>query len=76
MPFGLTNAPAIFQGYISKIFAKKLDVIVIIYLDNIFIYTKNKRESYVQAVYLVFNQLRKFFLYANLKKCQFHQEEV
>ena len=41
MSFGLSNAPASFQGYINKILAKKLDIFVIVYLDNIFIYTKD-----------------------------------
>ncbi len=50
MPFGLINAPAIFQGYINKILAEKLDVFVIVYFDDIFIYTKNKGEEHVQAV--------------------------
>ncbi len=50
MPFGLTNAPVTFQDYINKILAKKLDVIVIIYLDNILIYTKSKGKKYVEAV--------------------------
>ena len=76
MPFGLTNAPAIFQGYINKILAEKLNVFVIVYLDDILIYTKNENKGHVQAVRWVLNQLRKFLLYANLKKCRFHQEEV
>ena len=42
MSFGLSNAPASFQGYINKILAKKLDIFVIIYLDDIFIYTKDQ----------------------------------
>ena len=42
------------------------------YLDNIPIYTKDKSKSHVQAVRWVFDQLRKFLLYANLKKCQFY----
>ena len=50
MPFKLTNAPTIFQNYINKIFVEKLDVFVIGYLDDIVIYTKDKGESYVQAV--------------------------
>ena len=50
MLFGLTNAPAIFQGYINKILAEKLDDFVIVYLDNIFIYTKGESKGHVQAV--------------------------
>ena len=42
MLFGLFNAPASFQGYINKILDEKLDVFIIIYLDDIFIYTKDK----------------------------------
>ena len=42
MLFGLSNAPASFQGYINKILAKKLDVFVIVYLDDILIYTEDE----------------------------------
>lgn len=41
MPFILSNAPTIFQGYINKILTKKLNIFIIIYLDNILMYTKN-----------------------------------
>ena len=75
MPFGLTNTPASFQGYINKILAEKLDIFVIVYLDDILIYTDDD-ESHVTAVRWVLEQLRKFSLFANLKKCRFHQEEV
>ena len=76
MLIGLTNAPATFQSYINKILAEKLDVFVIVYLDDILIYTEDEIKGHVQAVRCVPNQLRKFSLYANLKKCQFHQKEV
>ena len=50
MSLGLTNAPATFQGYINKIMAKKLDVFVIIYLDDILIYIENKSKKHVEVV--------------------------
>ena len=76
MPFGLTNAPASFQRYINKILAKKLDIFVIVYLDDILIYTDDDKDRHVLVVRWVLEQLRKFSLFANLKKCRFHQKEV
>ena len=76
MPFGLINALATFQSYINKIFVEKLNVVVIVYLDDILIYTKDKKESHVQAIHWVLEQVQKFLLYVNLKKCQFHQKDV
>ena len=51
MFFGLSNASASFQGYINKILAKKLNIFVIVYLDNIFIYTEDTSQAYVDAVW-------------------------
>ncbi len=45
MPFGLSNAPASFQGYINQILAEKLDIFVVVYLDNILIYTEDSGQS-------------------------------
>ena len=50
MPFGLTVAPASFQRYINKIFVEKLDIFVIVYLDNILIYTKDDGDGHIAAV--------------------------
>ena len=68
MPFGLSNAPATFQGYINK----KLDIFVIVYLDGILIYTKDPGQPHIEAVRWILDQLRKYSLFANLKKCRFH----
>ena len=51
MLFDLTNAPAMFQNYINKILAEKLNVFIIVYLNKILIYTKSKVEEYIQAIW-------------------------
>ena len=76
MPFGLSNAPVTFQGYVNKILAEKLDIFIIVYLENILIYTKDPSQPHVEAVCWVLDQLQKYSLFANLKKCCFHQDEV
>ena len=50
MLFELSNAPPSFQGYINQIQAKKLDVFIIVYLDDILIYIKDKGQAHVNAV--------------------------
>ena len=76
MPFSLSNAPASFQNYINKIFAEKLDILFIIYLDNILVYTKDRGQLHIDAVCWILKQFRKHGLYANLKNCHFYQDEV
>ena len=76
MPFGLSNASAIFQEYINKILAEKLDIFIIVYLDDILIYIKDPRQSHIEAVCWVLDQFRKHFLFTNLKKYRFHQDKV
>ena len=56
--------------------AEKLHIFVIIYLDDILIYTKDSGQLHVEAVCSVLDQLRKYSLFANLKKCHFHQDEI
>ena len=76
MPFGLYNTLASFQGYINKILAEKLDIFVIVYLDDILIYTEVQGRGHVEAVQWVLDILRKNGLFANLKKCWFHKDKV
>ena len=68
MPFGLSNAPTSFQGYINKILAEKLNILMIVYLDNILVYIKNPCQPHIEAVRWVLEQLWKHGLFANLKK--------
>ena len=76
MPFDLFNALATFQEYVNKILAEKLDIFIIIYLNNILIYTKDPDQAHVEAVRWVLDQLRKYSLFANLIKCCFYQDKV
>lgn len=75
LPFGLSNAPATFQAYINSILAENLDVFVIVYLDDILIYSENP-EDHVDHVKWVLQRLREHAPFANLKKCSFHTNEV
>ena len=50
MPFGLSNAPTSFQGYVNKILAEKLNIFVIVYLDDILIYTEDPGQGQIGAV--------------------------
>ena len=51
MPFGLSNALIRFQEYVNKILAEKLDIFIIMYLDDILIYTKDAGQVHVEAVW-------------------------
>ena len=72
MPFGLTNAPAVFQHMANDVFRDFLDRFVIIYLDDILIYSRTL-EEHERLVRQVLERLRQFGLYAKLEKCTFCQ---
>lgn len=74
MVFDLFNALTSFQDYMNKILAKKLDVFVIFYLDDILIYTNE--TNHVGSIWQIFEQLKKHLLYIYLKKCCFHKNEL
>ena len=69
MPFRLSNAPASFQGYINKILAEKLDIFVIVYQDDILIYSKDLSQGYVEAVSVDFIRM-KFVFWATCRPRQ------
>src|SRR5271165_6278440 len=75
MPFGLTNAPATFQTLMNDIFRDLLDVCVIVYLDDILVYSKNK-EDHEQHLRQVLQRLKDNQLYAKLTKCSFFASSI
>jgi len=75
MPFGLTNAPAAFQWFVNSVFADVLDVCIVVYLDDILVYSDNM-EDHTEHVREVLQRLRQHKLYAKPKKCEFHSDSV
>jgi len=75
MPFSLTNAPMAFQQFMNDIFSDLLDVCVVIYLDDILIYSNNMSKHH-QHVKEVLKHFCKAGLYAKAEKYEFHSESV
>ena len=75
LPFGLTNAPAAFMDLMNRVFKPYLDKFVIIFIDDILIYSKSQaeHESHLRTV---LQTLREHELYAKLSKCDFWLQEV
>lgn len=75
MPFGLTNAPTTFMQLMNEVFHDFLDKFVIIYLDDILIFS-NSWKVHLQHLEHVLHTLEKNSLYANLSKCSFGQTSI
>nr|GEY30910.1 retrotransposon protein, putative, Ty3-gypsy subclass [Tanacetum cinerariifolium] len=75
MPFGLTNAPAVFMDLMNRVCKLYRDKFVIVFIDDILIYSKTKKEHEVHLK-LVLELLRKEKLYAKFSKCEFWLQEV
>ncbi|MGL5708218.1 MAG: reverse transcriptase domain-containing protein [Aeromonas sp.] len=75
MPFGLVNGPATFQRVMNKVLSAYLRKFVVVYMDDILIYSKS-RELHEEHVKMVMNTLKKVGLMLNKKKCKFFQEKI
>ncbi|GJX61920.1 putative nucleotidyltransferase, ribonuclease H [Tanacetum coccineum] len=75
MPFGLTNAPAVFMDLMNRIFHEYLDKFVIIFIDDILVYSKSE-EEHEQHLRIVLEILRQKKLYAKFSKCEFWLQQV
>ena len=75
LPFGLTNAPATFMHLMHSIFREHLDTFVIIFLDDILVYSRTL-EEHKEHVRKTLEILREHKLYAKMTKCSFFQQEV
>jgi hypothetical protein len=75
MSFSLTNAPAYFMNLVNKVFLNFLDKFVMVFIDDILIYSKTK-EEHGKHLLLVLGTLREHQLYTKFSKCEFWLKEV
>jgi len=75
MPFGVTNAPAVFMDYMNRIFRPYLDKFVVVFIDDILIYSRT-REEHAGHLRIVLEVLREHQLSGKLSKCEFWLDEV
>jgi hypothetical protein len=75
MSFGLTNAPTYFMYLMNKVFMEHLDKFVMMFIDNILVYSRNEEEN-EDHLCLVLHKLQDHNLYAKLSKCEFWLKQV
>jgi hypothetical protein len=75
MPFGLCNTPSTFMILMNDVLFTYLDSYVIIYLDDILVYSTTSKEC-ISHITLVLETLKNHYLLANLKKCDFSQQSL
>jgi hypothetical protein len=75
MSFGFTNASAFFMYLINLVFMLELDKFVVVFIDDILIYSKNE-EEHAQHIRIVLTRLREHKLYVKFRKCKFLLDRV
>jgi hypothetical protein len=75
MSFGLTNAPAYFIYLMNLVFMQELDKFVVVFIDDILIYSKNS-EDHAKHLHIVLQRLRDRHLYAKFSKCEFWLDTI
>jgi hypothetical protein len=75
MPFELTNAPTYFMNLMNKVFTEELDKFVVVFINNILIYSRSA-EEHEQHLRVILNKLQAHKLYAKFSKCEFWLQEV
>src|SRR5688572_8114633 len=75
MSFGLTNAPAYFMYLMNSVFMPELDKFVVVFIDDILVYSKNE-EEHADHLHVVLQRLRDHQLYAKFSKCEFWLDSV
>lgn len=75
MLYGLTNAPTVFQAFISEIFKNLLNQFVMVYTDNILIYSVTL-DDHILHVHTVLTNLLQHQLYMKAEKCKFHRDTI
>ena len=73
--FGLINAPAYFMNMMNKVFMEELDKFVVVFIDDILIYSETA-EEHAEHLRIVLEKLRQNHLYAKFSKCEFWLEKV
>jgi hypothetical protein len=75
IPFRLTNAPSMFMCLMNSIFSQYLDKSVVVFIDDIMVYSKME-EEHDEHLRIVLQTLRKHKLYTKFDKCDFYQKEI